>query len=335
MKSLSLIHCSWLKPFADYCIGQQIAIQVYCQQANVEPDRVMAGEGWITKQQLYGFLNDLADGEGLPEIGFVVGESMTPESLGAIGEAVLQSKTLGSAIRVFCKLINRSTEENLATMQECQDPRYVWLYNQTLNPFPADRRIADHAGLMTMINIVRLAAGSNWCPHRVTLQTAFTDAHRRTQGFQNTTFQFEHHATGLTFPSEWLLASINPANSDRLKSEPEIAQDLLQEKETILEKLKRLLHNLLGIGGISPTAALLAELCQTSPRSFHRKLGELGYSFQQLLDEVRLRRAKELLSDRQIPVKSIAYDLGYSGANNFIRSFKRMTGLTPSEFREQ
>ncbi len=58
-----------------------------------------------------------------------------------------------------------------------------------------------------------------------------------------------------------------------------------------------------------------------------------GMNFITFLNEFRMERAKELLSDPEINIKDISARAGYRDANYFTRVFKRMVGMTPSEFR--
>ena len=48
----------------------------------------------------------------------------------------------------------------------------------------------------------------------------------------------------------------------------------------------------------------------------------------------RLRLAKELLASGEKSVKLIASEVGFEGASEFSRFFKRMCGMTPGEFRK-
>jgi AraC-like DNA-binding protein len=57
-------------------------------------------------------------------------------------------------------------------------------------------------------------------------------------------------------------------------------------------------------------------------------------SYWELLDELRHEGACAQLRNTDISIKELAFELGYSGSNNFIRAFKRLTGFTPSEYRE-
>lgn len=72
-----------------------------------------------------------------------------------------------------------------------------------------------------------------------------------------------------------------------------------------------------------------------SERNLRRQLDRSGTSYRTLLDQVRETRARALLSGSMQPIKSIAGAIGFESSSNFARSFKRWTGLTPKEFRDQ
>ena len=78
---------------------------------------------------------------------------------------------------------------------------------------------------------------------------------------------------------------------------------------------------------------LIDTLAREMRAIIKRKLAEEGNSYSELVDRVRIRAAEQLLKKPGMTTKEIAYSLGYSGSNNFIRAFKRLTGHTPSEFR--
>ena len=58
-----------------------------------------------------------------------------------------------------------------------------------------------------------------------------------------------------------------------------------------------------------------------------------GKSFIVYLNELRISKAKEFLANPAINIKDISSEAGYRDANYFTRVFKRMTGQTPSEYR--
>lgn len=62
---------------------------------------------------------------------------------------------------------------------------------------------------------------------------------------------------------------------------------------------------------------------------------ETGNNFIEYLTDVRLRNARELLTNSQLSIKEICGESGYSDPNYFSRIFKKYEGVTPSEFRER
>ncbi|MBI5915763.1 MAG: helix-turn-helix transcriptional regulator [Bacteroidetes bacterium] len=81
------------------------------------------------------------------------------------------------------------------------------------------------------------------------------------------------------------------------------------------------------------------KLCRKVGMSYtqlHRKVTLLsGKNPNQLIREVRLYRAKELLHDHGIHISEVAFQSGYSDPSYFSRIFTKETGMTPSEFREK
>ena len=59
----------------------------------------------------------------------------------------------------------------------------------------------------------------------------------------------------------------------------------------------------------------------------------IGKSFIVYLNELRIEKAKKLLSRPEINIKDISAEAGFRDANYFTRVFKRMVGMTPSEYR--
>jgi AraC-like DNA-binding protein len=81
------------------------------------------------------------------------------------------------------------------------------------------------------------------------------------------------------------------------------------------------------------SAGGLAGVLHMSARTLHRQLKEEGASLQQLKDEVRCERAKDLLYRSGKPVKQVAAATGFRNEKSFIRAFRQWTGLSPAEFR--
>jgi AraC-like DNA-binding protein len=78
-----------------------------------------------------------------------------------------------------------------------------------------------------------------------------------------------------------------------------------------------------------------ANQAGTSPFHFLRLFAKvLGVTPHQYLVRSRLRQAARLLSDEDIAITDIAYDVGFGDLSNFVRTFHRAAGVSPTAFRD-
>ena len=80
----------------------------------------------------------------------------------------------------------------------------------------------------------------------------------------------------------------------------------------------------------------LARVAHFSPYHFHRIFtGMVGETLRGHIRRIRLERAAARLKHTNRPVTDIAFEAGYEAHEAFTRAFRAMTGLPPSEFRNQ
>ena len=82
-----------------------------------------------------------------------------------------------------------------------------------------------------------------------------------------------------------------------------------------------------------PTLSQAANALHLSERSLKRKLQQHGFSYQQLLNQARAEKAKQLLHDSTLNLADIAEMLGYANAPSFTRAFRQWTGMAPSAYK--
>lgn len=79
----------------------------------------------------------------------------------------------------------------------------------------------------------------------------------------------------------------------------------------------------------------IARRVEISPFYFSKLFKEeTGENFIDYLTMARVRRAKGLLLDRALSVRDVGVESGYSDPNYFSKLFKKVVGLTPTEYRE-
>ena len=85
--------------------------------------------------------------------------------------------------------------------------------------------------------------------------------------------------------------------------------------------------------GQAPSIGEVSARLTMSTRKLQALLKEEGASFQHLLNEVRRDLSIQYLQEKQASKSEIAYLLGFAEVSVFSRTFKKWTGLSPSEFQ--
>lgn len=80
----------------------------------------------------------------------------------------------------------------------------------------------------------------------------------------------------------------------------------------------------------------LANICKISEIYFRRIFKEcFNTTPKQFLVDTRINNAKRLLSEGALKINAVATKCGFTNQYHFCRTFKKKTGLTPTEYMEQ
>jgi AraC-like DNA-binding protein len=119
----------------------------------------------------------------------------------------------------------------------------------------------------------------------------------------------------------------------KMLSSPALSQPFwLDETGPMQKALKYLLQNFQKPIAIKD----LLELTNMSNTSFYATFKKTyRMPFKDYLLNIRIGYACKLLTDESQNISGIAYDSGFGNISNFNRQFKRIKGITPSQFQEQ
>jgi len=265
------------------------------------------------------------------DIGLELGRQMHVSSYGMLGYALLTSATFGDALRLALRypaLLGTLFELSLE-----DDGERIWFSAGDYRENPALEMFNVELCLASLKIICDDLLGHPLRLLGARFEHDAPDYHARYAESFACPLQFGATANAFAFDKTWLAQPLPLADAVTHQAMAERCRKQNTEFTGRQAWLGRIRQLLAGQLSSAPGLDGLAEQMNCSPRTLRRHLHDLGCSYQELLDELRFERAKQLLAEDQQPIYRIAETLGFSETASFRHAFVRWSGVAPSQFR--
>jgi AraC-like DNA-binding protein len=301
------------------------------QLAQITPAQLQKGEARISARQMETLsaaaMRELDD-EGLGAFG----RRLPWGSYGMLARASLTAPDLGVALKRWCRHHALLTDDVRLDVEVAGGTAAIVLQEQ--RPLPRELRELSLAFLLRNVHGLACWYVDSRVPLREACFPFAAPAHADAYRFMFPgDLRFDAPQAALRFDASYLQLPLR-------RDEKALAQMLQRALSiTVLQyRRDRLLvpqvrQALAAHPERAHSAEALADLLHVSARTLHRQLKEEGASLQQLKDEVRLERAKDLLWRTDRPVKQVAAAVGFRNEKSFARAFRQWTGAAPAQFR--
>ena len=327
----------------DMRVGAIIAVPSLLAERGLDPVRVFAAVGLdpcllddpenrISFRDLGRLLAACADATGCPHFGLMAVERYGPDSLGAVGNQMRNSPTVGEALRNVQLHLHLNDRGAVLFLLRLDPERVALCYTIFWHDTHVTSLIYDAALAVAHKALCELC-GPGWKPLTVQFahrRPAATLPYKRFFGVRP---EFDAERCAIVFASSWLdhpIAGTDPALRDKL--ERAVHQLEVSEPDSLAAQVRRALYPMV----LSGTATIgdTARLFSLHERTIRRRLEADGTTFQQLLNEARFEVAQQLLRETRLPAAEIATILGYSNPGGFSRAFRGWSGSSPRRWRD-
>lgn len=291
----------------------------------------------LTRAQCSALVAEATRLTGRNDLGFELGKLIKLNSHDILGYAFISAPTLDHILRLasrYYRLMNP-----FFTMRYIRHPDHVELLFRPATSLPTDVfyffielvAVSCHTQLMAVTQ-------QRMPPYDIYLSMPTPDYVARFRSLKAVRWHFgdvSQQGIRIVFDTSMLDLALPMADARALRLAEERCQQMMQdvsEKGNWCEWVQMMLR---GAEDCQPTLDELAGVLNTSARTLDRHLARQGISFRELSLTIRNERACELLAEPNLAISNIAYRLGYSDVANFSRSFKKLNGVTPSQYRER
>ena len=272
------------------------------------------------------------DASGDPCFGFVAGEQVQPAVLHGLGFAWLASDTLRDALTRlmrYSRLISTAANMQLQDTDNSLDliilpPKGV----KFLAPAFQD------AGMSGFLRMCRLTAGDEIDPVHVSLKHPRPECARKLQAYFRAPITYNADNNILSFSRQLVDTPLTHANPGLARINDQAVIDYLArfDRDSLTMQVRSKIIERLHDG--TPNQGTIAESLNVSLRSLQRKLNNEDTNFKTLLESTRRELALLYIRETHRSLGEITYLLGFSEPSNFTRAFKRWTGASPIEYRD-
>lgn len=286
-------------------------------------------EHLVPLRSLCRFVDDGAHTQGIEELGLRSGEQTSVEMLGTFGTAVRRASTLADALRTSSTAVaSYSSTESFWVSIHGDRARFC----QRFSDASVTSRHIDLFSVAVMINLLRLA-GDDWTPSRIELQSPGPCTVRERGVIADAEIAAGGRVTSVEFPRALLHRRLGPPPAAVAATPPTRLTEWQRSAppRDFLRSFEVLLAGLLQTDRADVSAA--ADATGLTVRSLQRRLALCGWTYSDLLDDLRRRTALRMLDDPSVRIIDVAVAVGYSDAAHFTRAFRRWCETSPLEYR--
>lgn len=307
--------------------------QAILAQVGLDATRLRSPDLRVSQSQANEFVTRAIIESGEPGLGVMLAQELELPLHGPLGTAVMSSRTLSDVMDLVTRYLTLRAPYLSVDRSQRGDQEYYTI-SSNLDTGSLRQFILD-AVLYGCIAMGAQLTNGNVPGTRLTRRGPEPSYFQRLR--QNIPVPVEFNATedAMILPVDQMNHAIR-FTDDQLaaasKAQCEAALNELNREAGFACRVRRVIES---SHPFPPKLARVAGTLFVSERTLKRRLQSEEISFQTLVDEIRLERAKELLTSTSMNLGQIADALGYADAANFTRAFKRWTNISPSQFRNE
>ena len=268
---------------------------------------------------------------GDPRIGLKFAEFFHPTSLGALGIALLSSKTLRSFSQRLERYYRQVTTNESVSFDE-GDATLILRQVPTISISEIAPILAE-GSLAVYVKMIRWMYKADFAPMRIELGFGQPIDPRPLEDYFGCPLKFACDRYALHFRAQELDEELPAANAELARENDRVVSQMLAklDHDDIVTQVQSHVIELLPSGKCKKNQ--VANLLNISPQTLNRRLQDRSLKFNEILEQTRMKLADQYLRANSYTITEITFLLGFSETSSFSRAFSRWKGTSPTSYR--
>jgi len=332
MEAVPLHRIAIVLPFTQYLADLGAPVETGLRRVKLPVLVLDDVNAYVPSQRFWAFAGNMALREGIDDLGFQVGKRFGANCADPNFSKILErSPTLYHALKTTCRLVAKTTSRSpMWLARSSPEGSIKFIHHASFDASNRNLSQMDWFAIMGMIGTVQIFAGPGWQPKSIGLTLRGEPARSICEQLPGTRLLLAQEYSWVSIENSLLglppltrtgkVSNVVPQSHEMVSMD--FAGSLKQALQAYLKDSR-------------PTIELAADICSTSTRSLQRKLKRCGLTYTELVDQAHFDAARILLQDHDMSMTDIAHALSFDDASHFSRSFRRVAGVSPREFRQQ
>ncbi|KKD58745.1 AraC family transcriptional regulator [Grimontia sp. AD028] len=329
MKSCGVLDLQLLSRY----LQDRVPMETLLEGTGLQQDRLYAPDTHITLMQKLATFSNAINNTSESGLGLKVGQQARFSDFGVLGYAVFSSNTLLDALMMGFKYLRLAGPVLKKTMWVEDDVGYFradqLVELDSLLPFCSEYWFAAILSLCEEVIQQPFPSKAIYFPFPAPeYAELYEETFHCPVYFNSKHLEWHFDATKLYEP----LPTANPMTlSMCLKS----CDEMLEKVSGALTLNEKITQMLLENPGRYPSIEVVSSELGMSSRTLRRHLKNENTGFQDILDHVRFSLARHYLRSTQISIEDISERVGFSDPANFRHAFRKWSGASPRDYRNQ
>lgn len=326
------ISVSYAVLFLDMMEERGIARDAITTASKIDPGFLENPDNRLSPRQFKKMLDTGGELADISDLGFALGLRIKPTSHGFLGYAVMTCRTIREGImlaeRYFC------LRSSLTRLQLKEENGEAVIEIEPWEKLVRYRVPAIEIMFSIISNVGFFLIGDIRKDAEIWLDYPKPDHYEKWK-HELPDMVFGKPKNLMRFPAHYLDLPISLYDPHSSQAAVAILESELLVVDTSVKMDQRVRAVLMNSKQNMPSLEEVAKKMAVSTSTIKRRLKQQSTTFQKLVDDTQRVRAQKYLIHSGMSIAQISQNLGYTSSANFVRAFKKWTGIPPQAWREK